>query len=292
MVRSMTGFGKATCEWSGEPVSVEVSAVNHRYLDMSVRLPYAWSELEAPFRETARKVLSRGKLNISVTRKKGTNGEQSLRVNTDVAEQYILTAKELSVMLGTGDALSLDTLMRLEGIFVFEEGEQDMERLCAAMVACLEEALTRLNEMRAKEGEALQEEVLQRLASLEQLLAGVEERLPEIQRHYEDRLRTRLAELVSDTNISEERLAMEVAMMGDKADVTEEVVRLKAHFDHVRSLFAQSSSLGRELNFLVQEIQREINTLGVKTRDSDTAKDIVTMKSELEKIREQIQNIE
>ena len=292
MSRSMTGYGKATGELDGQSLTVEISSVNHRYLDCSLRLPSAWVGLDPIVKQTIRKHITRGKLTINVSRKRALTSSRSVRFDNEVARQYLDASKELAQMIGTYETLSLNVLAQMEGVFYQEEGDEDLTAIEPSVVRVTEEALTRLNEMRAQEGRHLADDVRLRIDALKSSLSDIERRLPELRAMYEERLRTRIAELNSETNITEDRLALEVALLAEKSDVTEEVVRLKSHFIHMIEMLDAEDPSGRRLDFLSQEIQREINTLGVKTRDGNVAKIVLEMKAELEKIREQIQNIE
>jgi uncharacterized protein (TIGR00255 family) len=289
----MTGFGRADCEFDGDVVSVELSSVNHRFLDCGVRLPPAWSALEPMVKETIRKQLTRGKVNVTINRKRGPGSQrQTVACDPEVAKQYIAASKDLVQMLGSMESLSLDVLAQLDGVFYQEEAEEDLEKIQAVVVRVLSDALERLNAMRTTEGEALAEELRYRLSLTREALAVIEQRLPDLNALYEQRLRARINELKADVTLAEDRIAMEIAFMADKGDVTEEVVRLKTHFDHAEDLLGRDEPVGRELTFLAQELQREINTLGAKIHDGDVIKAVLRMKSELERIREQVQNIE
>jgi len=293
MLRSMTGFGKADCNYDGDLVTIEVSAVNHRFLDCSTRLSYAWASLEPVVKELVGKHISRGKINVNVNRKRGTGERrQSIMFDADIAKQYIDASRDLVQMLGSMETLKLETLARLDGVFYQEEPEDDLDKAQAMVLQTLSQALERLNTMRVTEGRALEQEVAHRIDLMRQALSVIEQRLPELNRLYEERLRARVDDLKGDLELSEDRIAMEVALVADKGDVTEEVVRLKTHFAHASELLTSNQPVGRELNFLSQELQREVNTLGSKVRDADVTKEVLKMKSELERLREQIQNIE
>ncbi len=293
MTQSMTGYGRADGELDGDIVSVELSSVNHRYLDCSVRSPYVWSALEPVVKETVRKRISRGKVNVSLSRKRGVGAQrQTVVFDAHVARQYIDAARELGQMLGTMETLSLNTLAALDGVFTHEELEEDLERVRDVIIGILNEAIGRLDAMRQTEGRALAEELRYRVSLMRESLAQIEQRLPELNGIYEQRLRTRIDELRADVGMTDERIAMEIAFMADKGDVTEEVVRLKTHFDHMTEMLERNEPVGRELSFLSQELQREVNTLGSKVHDGDVIKEILRMKSEIERIREQVQNIE
>ncbi len=292
MTRSMTGFGRAAGTLLGDEVTVEMSAVNHRYLDASLRMPLAWAAVEPVLKQQLRKYVSRGKLSVTISRKRGPGSPPSIRFDPDTARQYVEASRELAAMVGSNAAISVDVLAQLEGVLVHEDPVDDLESVQAGLEALLEDAAARLNAMRATEGEALERDIRARIALIRSALVRIEDRLPELNGAYEQRLRSRIEELRTEVSLSEERIALEVALLAEKADVTEEVVRLKAHLDHFSGLLDEKEPVGRRLDFLLQELQREINTLGVKTRDSDVARHVLEMKSELEKIREQIQNVE
>lgn len=292
MVRSMTGFGKAQAAYESDEVSAEISSVNHRYLDCSVRMPSSWSSLEHDVKQAVRERLSRGKVTVTINRRRAGQTKKTLQFDETLARQYIAAGDALSQTLGTGETMSLNVLARLDGVFFFEEPEEDLERARTALVNVVKDALDHLESMRSNEGSALADELRSRIEGMEALLTGIEDQLPRIQQEHAARLKTRVGELNLEPNVSEERLAVEIALLAEKADVTEEAVRLKSHFRHALDLMANPEPMGRKLDFLAQEMGREINTLGVKTRDSGVARDILELKSELEKIREQVQNVE
>jgi uncharacterized protein (TIGR00255 family) len=292
MSRSMTGFGKATGTVSGETVTIELSGVNHRFLETSFRLPYAWAALEASLKETIKRKVSRGKLNVMVRRERGPLGRPVMQCDLQVAEQYIQASRDLAGLMTTTEALSLNVLAQLEGVFYQQEDEQDLEQINRELTEILERAIEQFNTTRASEGRQLSVDITERVRLMEEALVQVSARLPEVTKAYEERLRERVRELAADTSIAEERLALEVALMADKLDVTEEIVRLKSHFQHVQEMIDAQAPMGRELNFLAQEIQREINTIGSKLRDLGSVREVLKMKAELEKLREQAQNIE
>ena len=292
MLRSMTGFGKASGELDGDTISVELSSVNHRYLDANIRIPYEWSALESVLRDAIKPRVSRGKLNVSITRKRANGGASNIQLNRDVAEQYVRALNDLGALLGTNETPSLQTLAQFDNVFAYEEAEADLNEAKDFLLALLSEALDNLDTMRETEGESLGRDLTLRVGLIRESVATIEARLPELNDFYATKLRARINELGQDTGMTEERIAIEVAMMADKGDVTEETVRLKTHLDHAEELLASSEPIGRKLNFLSQEVQREINTLGSKVRDTDVIREVLQMKSELERIREQLANIE
>lgn len=292
MLRSMTGFGKASCTYRDQEISLELNAVNHRYLDCSFRLGTAWAALEPVFKAVIRKHVSRGKIQVIVNRRKVVTSAQTVRLDTGLARQYLDASRELAAMIGSGSAMSLDTLAQMDGVIYQEEPGEDLEEVQRILEAAIEQALENLNAMRRAEGAALASDIRDRIGLMRQSLAEVEARLPELNARYEERLRARILELAADISLTEERIAIEVALLAEKGDVTEETVRLKTHLAHMEELLDSREPVGRRLDFLSQEVQREVNTLGVKTRDCDVAKFVLDMKGELEKIREQVQNIE
>ncbi|GMW01436.1 MAG: YicC family protein [Candidatus Hydrogenedentota bacterium] len=292
MTHSMTGFGKATSTLDGQSITVEVSAVNHRYLDCSLRMPSSWMALDPVLKETVRQRVSRGKYTINISRRRVSGSDSTVGFDAVLAKQYLEASRQIGQLLGTFENLSLDTLVNLEGVLYQAESEEDLSALESALVGTLNAALDALIIMRTREGLKLENDIRERVSGIRASLERIEARLPELSQFYEERLRARIGELAMDVSLKEERIALEVALMAEKSDVNEEVVRLKTHLEHLESILAESEPVGRRLDFLTQEIQREINTLGVKTRDAGVAKDILDMKAELERIREQIQNIE
>lgn len=292
MTRSMTGFGKAARDFNGDQVSVEVTSVNHRFLDFNLRIPMVWNALDPVLREAIKKRVARGKLNVNFTRKRGVGSQHNVQFDAALAGQYIEASRELASMLGSVEQLSLNVLAQMEGVFLQEEVEEDLEAVREALLALLHGALDQLDAMREAEGRNLHDELVKRIEGMRGLLAGIEERLPALRTQYEEKLRTRIRELNADPNISEDRVALELAVAAEKGDVTEEIVRLKSHFDHFVALLDSAEPVGRQLDFLTQELQREVNTLGVKARDTEVTRDVLSLKAEVEKIREQVQNVE
>ncbi len=292
MIRSMTGFGKAARDFQGDAVSIELSAVNHRFLDAAIRLPFEWSPLDPTLREALRDRLSRGKVNVSVNRRRSNGATQRLKLDKDLAAQYIQLSRELAHLIGTDERVSLNTIAHYPEVFSAEGEGEDLDAVRPFLLELLAEALSGLEAMREAEGRALARDLTTRLDAIRLSLASVEERLPVLNELYAERLRARVLELAQDVTVVQDRIALEVALAAERGDVSEEVVRLKSHLDHAAELFDGDEPAGRKLNFLSQEMQREINTLGSKVRDSEVVRQVLEMKSELERFREQIQNIE
>lgn len=292
MLRSMTGFGKATGRVDGSAVTVEVSSVNHRFLDVNFRMPGEWAALDPALRETLKNHLSRGKVYVNVSRKREPGTSSPIQLDSALARQYAAAARELAELVGSNEPISVNTLAQFTGVFVFEENAGNMELLGRQLAEVLEEALRKLDAMRAVEGEVLRDDLLTRVQCIIATVDRIQARLPDLNSTYVDRLRARVAEIVGDSQLTEERIAIEVAILADKGDVTEEIVRLRSHLKHAEDLLRGQDPAGRQLNFLTQELQREMNTLGSKVRDTEVVREVLEMKSELERIREQIQNIE
>jgi uncharacterized protein (TIGR00255 family) len=288
----MTGFGKAARDFRGDAVSIELSAVNHRFFDAAVRLPLEWSPLDTALREVLRERVTRGKVNVSVSRRRANGVSNQLRLDKGLAERYIRLTRELASLLGSNESVSVQTIAQFPEIFTAEGEDEDLDAVREFLVGLLGEALGGLETMRENEGRALTKDLRARLDSIRSSLATVEDRLPLLTELYTERLRTRVQELAQDVAFVEDRLALEVALAAERGDVSEEIVRLKSHLDHAMDLIGGGEPAGRKLNFLSQEMQREINTLGSKVRDTEVVRQVLEMKSELERFREQIQNIE
>ena len=292
MARSMTGFGRAVGTVEDERVAIEVSSVNHRFLECSFRIPNAWNAVQPALRQALKRHVARGKLIVAVHRESGPSGRQTVRCDLEVARRYIKAGRELAQLMSTTESLSLNTLAQLDGVFYQQEEEKDIEKVKAALTETLENALIQFNAMRTVEGEALAKDIAERIRQMRDALGAIEGHLPGLAQAYEEHLRARVAELNAEAGLKEERIVIEIALMADKADVHEEVVRLKAHLEYVSDVLGSPEPIGRELNFAAQEIQREANTLGSKLRDIGVTREALRIKSELEKLREQAQNIE
>ncbi|NLV46357.1 MAG: YicC family protein [Candidatus Hydrogenedentes bacterium] len=292
MAFSMTGFARQETEISGETAVIEISSVNHRFLDLSLRLPSQWSILEPALRDIVKTLISRGKVYICVRHGRSLGIAPPVRLDVERAGAYIEAARELMHLMRSTDSMSLDTLIALDGVITPMEEEVDLEKVKEQLSAAIRTALLQLNEVRAKEGAALLAAIAEHLRSLDSLVCRVEKRAPELLTLYEEKLRQRIADINAEVGVKEERLSMEVAMMADRMDVTEELVRFRAHIAHAHDILASEGPVGRDLNFLVQEMQREANTLGSKLRDVEVSRDTIEIKTEIEKIREQVQNLE
>jgi uncharacterized protein (TIGR00255 family) len=293
----MTGFGRGGFTIGEESYTVEVRALNHRYLDIKVRMPERFFPLEAKVREVIKKGFSRGTFNIYVSVVSGP-AEEALEVNIPLARKYLEAEVKLKKKLGLSGEVDVPLLLRLRDILTSARREEDLEGDWKAFNQGLKTALAQLLEMRQTEGEALKKDILSRLEVIELLLAKIEERVPEVvARHKErlteemERLTEQMKPLIGD-KVDETRLVTEAAIFAERTDTSEEIVRFKSHIKRMRDYLVLSEPVGRRLDFLCQEMLREASTVASKSNDAGITQTIVEIKGELEKVREQVQNIE
>jgi uncharacterized protein (TIGR00255 family) len=290
-MRSMTGYGRGTCEVAGRRLVVELRSVNHRFLEVKLRLPWNDAAVDSHVTQAIRAKLQRGVITASA-RDEGGGAAQQVRADVGLARQYQSALDEIRSGLGLAEPVSLALLATLPGVLSAGEGVNDPEILWQAIGPGLEAALTALVAARAREGEALRADLLARLDTLETLaqdITGLTRDAPELHRK---RLRERLDRSLKPGEVDPQRLAQEVAIVADKLDVTEELTRIAAHIAECRRLCKSSDASGRRLDFLTQELNREVNTVGSKCQSADVAARVVDAKVELERLREQIQNVE
>ena len=292
MIRSMTGYGRGQQLLHGRSITVEIRSVNHRYFEFSCRTPRGCAFLEDRLKRTLQQAISRGKVEVSLTLQTVESRGGAVAVDHALAGQYLTALRALGAEYGLTDDLTLSTVARLPDLFTVCRGEEDEEELAADVLSVLQEALDRFVAMREAEGERLRADVLSRLLALEEHLAFVEERSPQTVAEYRARLTAKLNELLGGAVADEARILTESAIVADRLAVDEETVRLHSHIAQLRGILDCAEPVGRKLDFLVQEMNRETNTIGSKCSDTAIAGHVVEMKSEIEKIREQIQNIE
>ncbi|MBS7324570.1 MAG: YicC family protein [Angelakisella sp.] len=292
MIRSMTGYGRGQQLLHGRSITVEIRSVNHRYFEFSCRTPRGCAFLEDRLKRTLQQAISRGKVEVSLTLQTVESRGGAVAVDHALAGQYLTALRALAAEYGLTDDLTLSTVARLPDLFTVCRGEEDEEELAADVLSVLQEALDRFVAMREAEGERLRADVLSRLFTLEEHLAFVEERSPQTVAEYRARLTAKLNELLGGAVADEARILTEAAIVADRLAVDEETVRLHSHIAQLRGILDCAEPVGRKLDFLVQEMNRETNTIGSKCSDTAIAGHVVEMKSEIEKIREQIQNIE
>ena len=292
MIRSMTGYGRGQQLLHGRSITVEIRSVNHRYFEFSCRTPRGCAFLEDRLKRTLQQAISRGKVEVSLTLQTVESRSGAVAVDHALAGQYLTALRALGAEYGLTDDLTLSTVARLPDLFTVCRGEEDEEELAADVLSVLQEALDRFVAMQEAEGERLRADVLSRLLALEEHLAFVEERSPQTVAEYRARLTAKLNELLGGAVADEARILTEAAIVADRLAVDEETVRLHSHIAQLRGILDCAEPVGRKLDFLVQEMNRETNTIGSKCSDTAIAGHVVEMKSEIEKIREQIQNIE
>ena len=292
MVKSMTGYGRARQERNGRNITVEVRSVNNRYLDCTVKMPRAYIFAEDAMKALVQKYISRGKVDVFVTVDAVTADQTVVQVNEPLARSYYQALSRLREMFSLEDELSASTLARFPDVLAVTKAEEDLEMISADICAVLEEALTAHRQMRSVEGEKLFSDIAGRADTIESVVAKVEERSPQTVSEYRARLEAKMREVLQSTSIDESRILTEAAIFADKIAVDEETVRLRSHLSQLRTMLSGDEPVGRKLDFLIQEVNRECNTIGSKCNDLTIARDVVNMKAEVEKIREQVQNIE
>ncbi len=291
MLKSMTGFGRAEKVTEDFSITVSIKSVNHRYIDINVRTPKHYNFVEERIRQSAMKCISRGKVEVSVTIEKAEALGKSVALDMVTAENYLNALRTLT-QLGLEDDIRVSTLSRYSDIFKTEEDETDEEYLTALVDEVFSAAADDFISMRSSEGERMETYINERLDCLSENLEAVKARYPEIVREYRERLEKRIREVLQSENVDESRLITEAAIFAERSDIGEETVRLGSHIREFKNAMKVNGPIGKKLDFIVQEMNRETNTIGSKSGDIDIARYIVEMKSEIEKIREQIQNIE
>ena len=291
-MKSMTGYGRARTAIDGREITVEVRAVNHRYLDVNVKCPRAYGFLEEALKKAAGTRISRGKVDIFVQLESVDVDDTRVRVNLPLAQSYLEALQQLSAATGLMNDVSLLALAKMPEVLSGERIEEDTEKLTSDVLHVFHQAVDEFEIMRAREGEKMAADVCARGECILSLVAAVEERAPQRVAQYREKLEKRMQEILSDTTVEPQRILTEAAIYADRTAVDEETVRLRSHLHQLTLMLAEETPVGRKLDFLVQEMNREANTIGSKANDADLARIVVDLKSEIEKIREQIQNIE
>ena len=292
MVLSMTGYGRAEQERSGRDITVEIKSVNSRYFEYTSRMPRSFAFLDDKLKKLVNATISRGKTELALTVVNIGAPEASISVNLDLAKGYLDAIGEMSSALGVENDVTAGTLTRFSDIFTTRKAETDEEQLWADVKAVAEAAVENFVAMRAAEGEKLRADILSRLVYLEQAVGEIEQTSAERVQKYTEKLYAKLKALLEDTNIDEARILTEAAIFADKTAVDQETVRRRSHIRQYRDILEKNEPVGRKLDFLTQELNRETNTIGSKAQELAITRMVVDMKAEIEKIREQIQNIE
>lgn len=292
MVKSMTGYGRAEETFQGCKITVELRSVNNRYLDCSVRIPRLYLFAEDGVKTRVQKTISRGKVDVFVTMDNGGGEQVQVKVNQPVADSYYAALSQLARRYELAGDISVSLLSRFPEVLLAEQAEEDTEAMAANIYAVLDRALADFDQMRTREGERMKADILTRADTIQEKVALVEERSPQTVADYRAKLEARMNEVLANTQIDPARILTEAAIFADKIAVAEETVRLRSHIAQLRDMLDKGGAVGRKLDFLIQEFNREANTIGSKCSDIDIARQVVDIKAEIEKIREQIQNIE
>lgn len=292
VIKSMTGYGGGESVWNGHAITAEIRSVNNRYLDCGVKLPRMYNFAEDAVKAAVQQRVSRGKVEVYLSVGPSETGGVSISVNRPVADGYYSALRELADAYSLADDISVSLLSRFPDVFLVERTEEDRDEAVAGLLEALGKALDEFDAMREREGAKLAEDVRNRAETIKQLTAQVEERAPGIVADYRAKLTAKLQEILGNTQIDESRILTEAAIYADKVAVDEETVRLRSHLDQLAGMLEQGGSVGRKLDFLIQEFNREANTIGSKCNDVETGRLVVDIKAEIEKIREQIQNLE
>lgn len=292
MVRSMTGFGRAKKEIDSLDITVEIKSVNHRYFEFSARLPRSYNFLEEKLKSFLSEYISRGKVEISVMIEDNSQNATVVEIDRDYANAYITALKQLSKEFKIKNDIGASSFVGNNDLFKVRRKAADDQTVQNAVLTVAKEALDNFIEMRSIEGERLLNDVKSRTAYILKKVEFIEERSPETVKLYKERIEQKIKELLNDTATDEQRILTEVAIFADKVAVAEETVRLRSHIKQFEDLLSDTNPVGRKLDFIVQEMNRETNTIGSKAQDIEIAHTVVDIKSEIEKIREQIQNME
>ncbi len=292
MVRSMTGYGRFESDASGRNISVELKSVNHRCFEFSCRLPSSMGFLEEKLKSYVRSRVSRGKIDLYLSAEAREDEDCTVTVNTALAKGYAKALSEIAEITGADGKVSPEALSRFQGVLSVRKAETDEEAVWNEVLPVVEKAVDKFILMRETEGQKLYEDVFSKTDNILRMVEIVEQKAPETVEKYRKRLEAKLAEVLEDKSVDEQRIITEAAIFADKIAVDEETVRLRSHIAQIRALLDSGEPVGRKLDFVLQESNREINTIGSKSQNTEISKVVVDVKSELEKIREQIQNIE
>ena len=292
MIKSMTGYGRAREVLNKRDITVEVRSVNNRYLDCTVKMPRMYAFAEDVVKQHVQKAISRGKVDVFITVDASAADVAKVTVNRELAAQYAAALGELAEVCGTEPHVTPEQLSRFPDVLTVTKADEDLETVSADLCAVLDEALAAYNTMRAVEGAKLAEAIGNRPTYIAHHTSQVEERSPQTVAEYRAKLTARMQEVLQSTTIDEQRILTEAAIYADKVAVDEETVRLRSHVAQLRTMIASDEPMGRKMDFLIQEVNRESNTIGSKCNDVAIAQVVVGLKAEVEKMREQVQNVE
>lgn len=292
MIKSMTGYGGAKGSVEGLEISIELKSVNNRYLDTSVRLPRSFLFAEDSIKAAVQRHISRGKVDVFVSIDSSDAGDMTVKINQPLLKGYIEAVNSIANEYGLPNDMTAMSVCRFPDVLSVEKKDMDAEAITSGIIAIAEQALEDFDSMRLREGEKLRDDVLSKLGIIESLVSVVEQESPKTLADYRARLESKMAEVLGSAGIDENRILAEAAIFADRIAVDEETVRLRSHMSQLKTMISGNSPTGRKIDFLIQEFNREANTIGSKCQNSNIAHVVVDLKSEIEKIREQIQNIE
>lgn len=294
MIKSMTGYGRAEAIITDKKVSIEIKSLNHRFLEIFVRLPGVYSSLEPEVKRKITDRFARGRIEVSIRRDsdQSANSDSRLELNMPLIRNYYGMLSSLKQEFQLKDEIGLGLLLGIKDAVTVAETEIDLVQVWESMQAILEEAMDNLESMRAQEGEIIGRDLRDRLGLLDSFLKKIREKSPQVVSEYQRRLSERVKELMGNFPVDEARLAQEVAIMAERSDITEEIVRFQSHLIQMDSIMKSNEAVGRKIDFLLQEMNREANTIGSKSPDAEISQIVVDIKTELSRLREQVQNIE
>lgn len=292
MIKSMTGFGRAEAVTKERKITVELKSVNHRYLDLNIKMPRKLNVFEGQIRNLMKHYMQRGKVDVYITYEDYTSGSVSVKYNREIAGEYLKYLREMADEFSLENDLKVSSLSRYPEVFAMEEQSIDEEKIWSCLEGPLKEACIKFVETREREGENLKNDLLEKLDGIEKMVERVQERSPEVVAAYREKLESKVHELLEDSQIDDSRIAAEVIIFSDKICNDEETVRLLSHIRGMKKILAEKEGVGRKLDFMAQEMNREANTILSKSSDLEVSDIAIDLKTEIEKIREQIQNIE
>ncbi|RCX17984.1 uncharacterized protein (TIGR00255 family) [Anaerobacterium chartisolvens] len=292
MIRSMTGFGRGESQNDGKEFFVEIKTVNHRYSDVFIKMPRHISFLEDKVRDVVSRSISRGKADVYISYEDLGDNAKTVVFDKALSKAYIDALKSLRDSSGLNDDISVSLIARFPDVLRVEKPEEDADKLWEMLSEAVKNALNALVSMREKEGQQLQKSLMEKTEYIEELLKKIALRAPNVVTEYKQKLEARIKELLDQQTVDESRIAVEIALFADRCSIDEEIVRLGSHIGQLREALDMKQPVGRKLDFIMQEMNREVNTIGSKANDLTITRHVVDIKSELEKIREQVQNIE
>lgn len=292
MIKSMTGYGQGICQFEDYRINVEIKTVNNRYLDTNIKLYKQYQFLEEAVRDAIAKKISRGKLDVLIQFENVKKDDRVVTINEEVARGYFDAMNKMSEIFGIENDISVSKLSHFPDVFTVEKKEQDKEKISSDVLSVLEEAIENLAISRENEGKRLVKFFEEEIDLMSEVVDRIEVRSPVTVEEYRNKLKERIEDILNGVEVDETRLITEVCIFSDKVNITEEITRFRSHLAEIKNLLASNVPVGRKLDFIIQELNREANTMGSKCNDIEISKNVVELKSEIEKVREQVQNIE